>query len=252
MRDEYRGRRTSYLADPVGWDVFSIPEGCLMEIINLGKADGLPPVDWPAVAEKLAAGSAPAPGARNSRTTWLSTLNEDGSPHVTAVGALWLDGRFWFQTGAGTRKGRNVARDPRCSIAVSVRDADVVVEGEAARVTDPGAVARIAKAWADNGWPAEPDDSGSGITAPFNAPSQASWPASLSCSCGSAQARRQGHSQEHLIERNKCTCSRYRSATGYRAPPHARRLDPAGPRPPGQRAPPERSLQAGKGERTHG
>jgi len=47
-----------------------------------------------------------------------------------------------------------------------------VVEGEAARVTEPGALARIAKAWADNGWPAEPDDSGPGITAPFNAPSQ--------------------------------------------------------------------------------
>jgi hypothetical protein len=143
-----------------------------MEISNLGKADGLPPVDWAAVAEKLAAGSAPAPDAMNSRTTWLSTVNEDGSPHVTAVGALWLDGAFWFQTGAGTRKGRNVARDPRCSIAVSIRDADVVIEGEAARVTEPGAVARIAKAWADGGWPAEPDDSGSGITAPFNAPSQ--------------------------------------------------------------------------------
>ena len=51
-------------------------------------------------------------------------------------------------------------------------DADVVVEGDAARVTEPGAVARVAKAWAGRGWPAEPDDSGSGITAPFNAPSQ--------------------------------------------------------------------------------
>jgi hypothetical protein len=39
-------------------------------------------------------------------------------------------------------------------------------------VTDPPRVARAAKAWADNGWPAEPDESGSGITAPFNAPSQ--------------------------------------------------------------------------------
>ena len=84
-----------------------------MEITNLGKADGLPPVDWAAVVEKLDAGSAPAPDAANSRTTWLSTVNEDGSPHVTAVGALWLDGTFWFQTGAGTRKGRNVARDPQ-------------------------------------------------------------------------------------------------------------------------------------------
>ena len=34
-----------------------------MEITNLGEADGLPPVDWAAVAEKLDAGSAPAPGA---------------------------------------------------------------------------------------------------------------------------------------------------------------------------------------------
>ena len=117
-----------------------------MEIANLGAADGLPPVDWAAVAEKLDAGSAPAPDAVNSRTTWLSTVNQDGSPHVTAVGALWLNGAFWFQTGASTRKGRNVERDPRCSIAVSVSGADIVVEGDAARVTDPGALARIAKA----------------------------------------------------------------------------------------------------------
>jgi hypothetical protein len=143
-----------------------------MEITNLGKADGLPPVEWAAVAAKLDARSAPAPEARNSRTTWLTTINEDGGPHVTPVGAMWLDGTFWFQTGAGTLKGRNVARDPRCSIAVSIREADVVIEGDAARVTEPGALTRIAKAWADNGWPAEPDASGAGITAPFNAPSQ--------------------------------------------------------------------------------
>src|SRR2546430_11993610 len=147
-----------------------------MEIINLGQADGLPPVDWAVVAGKLDAGPAPAPDAMNSRTTWLATVNEDGSPHVTAVGALWVDGTFWFQTGAGTRKGRNVTRDRRCSVAVSIRDADVVIEGDATRVTEPGTVARIAKAWADNGWPAEPDESGAGITAPLNAPSQGAPP----------------------------------------------------------------------------
>jgi hypothetical protein len=143
-----------------------------MESINLGSADGLPPVNWAVVVERLDAGSAPAPDAVNSRTTWLATVNEDGDPHVTAVGALWLDGTFWFQTGAGTRKASNVARDPRCSLAVSIRGADVVMEGDAARVTEPRALARIAKAWADQGWPAEPHESGSGITAPFNAPSQ--------------------------------------------------------------------------------
>jgi len=146
-----------------------------MKIINLGASDGLPPVDWEEVIKKLEAGSAPAPDAHNARTTWLATINEDGSPHVTAVGATWLDWSFWFQTG-DTRKGRNVERDPRCSIAISIRDADVVIEGNAARVTDPSIVARVAQAWADGGWLAEPDESGSGITAPFNAPSQGSPP----------------------------------------------------------------------------
>ncbi|HMC40443.1 MAG TPA: pyridoxamine 5'-phosphate oxidase family protein, partial [Acidimicrobiales bacterium] len=143
-----------------------------METINLGAADGLPPVDWASIVQTLASGAPPAPDAHNSRTTWLSTVNQDGGAHVTAVGAVWIDGTFWFQTGSGTRKARNVVRDPRCSLAVSIRDADVVVEGEAVLVTDPAAVARAAKAWADQGWPAEVDESGTGITAPFNAPSQ--------------------------------------------------------------------------------
>ena len=82
-----------------------------MDVINLGSADGLPPVNWANVVEKLDSGSPPAQDAHNARTTWLSTVNEDGSPHVTAVGALWLDGSFWFQTGSGTRKSRQ--RRPR-------------------------------------------------------------------------------------------------------------------------------------------
>src|ERR687894_1168479 len=143
-----------------------------METTNGGAAEGLPPVDWALVTEKLDSGSAPERDAHNARTTWLATVNEDGSPHVTAVGAVWLDGTFWFQTGSGTRKGRNVARDPRCSVAVSIHDADVVIEGDATRVTEPDVVARIARTWAEGGWPAEPDEHGSGITAPFNAPSQ--------------------------------------------------------------------------------
>jgi hypothetical protein len=143
-----------------------------MKIVNLGSADGLPPVNWADIIERLDEGSTPAPEAHNSRTTWLITVNEDGSPHVTPVGALWMDGAFWFQTGARTRKARNVSLDPRCSIAVSIRDADVVVEGDVSPVTDRETVARLAAAWRSNGWPAELDAGGAGITAPFNAPSQ--------------------------------------------------------------------------------
>jgi hypothetical protein len=141
-----------------------------MEIVNLGAADGLPPVSWDAIVETLDAGSPPSPDAHNARTTWLATVNADGSPHVTAVGALWLDGTYWFQTG-DTRKARNLARDPRCAVSASIRDADVVVEGDATLVTGAAVVARLAKAWAAGGWPAEAVEDG-GITAPFNAPSQ--------------------------------------------------------------------------------
>ena len=38
-------------------------KGTAMEIINLGVGDGLPPVDWRAVVEKLDDGSSPAPDA---------------------------------------------------------------------------------------------------------------------------------------------------------------------------------------------
>ena len=92
-----------------------------MDIINLGAVEGLPPVDWSAIVGTLDAWAGPGPDAHNSRTTWLTTVNEDGSPHVTAVGSVWVDGTFWFQTGQGTRKSRNVARDPRCSVATSIR-----------------------------------------------------------------------------------------------------------------------------------
>lgn len=142
-----------------------------METINLGAADGLPPVDWNAVVERLRDGSPPAPDAHNARTTWLTTINEDGSPHVTPVGALWLDGTFWFQTGS-TRKRRNLERDPRCTVALSIRDADLIADGVAEPVIDPDAIARAARAWSEGGWPVEPDASGTGITAPFNAPTQ--------------------------------------------------------------------------------
>jgi hypothetical protein len=39
-------------------------------------------------------------------------------------------------------------------------------------VTEPRVVARAVKTWADQRWPAEPDESGAGLTAPFNASSQ--------------------------------------------------------------------------------
>jgi hypothetical protein len=142
-----------------------------MEAKNLAEAEGLPLLEWSRVdteiQERLTDWDPESPARP---TCWLTTINADGSPHVTSVGALWHAGSFWFQTGEGTRKARNVARSAACAMSVATRGLDVVVEGDAHRVTDPGLVSEAASLWAEGGWPARVDDSGTAITADFNAP----------------------------------------------------------------------------------
>src|ERR1700712_5631852 len=131
-----------------------------METTNLGQGDGLPTIEWSLVEAQLAdLLTHDDPQSPNRPTFWLTTLNADGSPHVTSVGAIWHAGAAWFQTGDRTRKARNVTRDPRCTISVATKGFDVTVGGDAQLVTDPATVAEIAALWADGGWPAQPDDS---------------------------------------------------------------------------------------------
>jgi hypothetical protein len=144
-----------------------------MTATNLADQYDLPPMDLASVRDRLDRGfdQAPGGGGPDRHTCWLTTINADGAPHVTGIGALWSDGAFWFETGAETRKGRNLARDPRCVLSVALTEFDVVVEGTAAPVTDPAVVAARAAEWAAGGWPCEVDASGTALTAPFSAPS---------------------------------------------------------------------------------
>jgi PPOX class probable F420-dependent enzyme len=144
-----------------------------MDTINLADLYNAPAIEWATIEEGLGRPltQAPETGGPNRHTCWLATINPDGRPHVTGVGAQWVDGAWWFETGAHTRKGRNVARDPRCTLSVATRDFDLVVEGDARRVTDPATVAAMAKEWAAGGWPCSVDDSGVALTAEFSAPS---------------------------------------------------------------------------------
>ena len=144
-----------------------------MEATNLADLYRLPLLDWDSVEARLDEGlsQAPGTGGPDRHTCWLATINRDGSPHVTGIGAVWVDGTFWFETGEGTRKGRNLARDPRCTLSVATHGFDLVVEGVAEKVTDPDTVAALAARWAADGWPARVDDSGTAITAEFSAPS---------------------------------------------------------------------------------
>ena len=144
-----------------------------MDATNLADLYGTPLLDWSAIRARLDRGLSQAPGSGgpNRHTCWLATINRDASPHLTGVGALWVDGAFWFESGDGTRKARNLARDPRCSLSVSADRFDLVVEGEAHQVTDPATVAAMAERWAAGGWPVRVDETGSALTAEFSAPS---------------------------------------------------------------------------------
>ncbi len=144
-----------------------------MDTKNLADLYGSPPLEWPRIEAQLEAGlsQAPGTGGPDRHTCWLATINADGSPHVTGIGAMWADGTFWFETGKETRKGRNLARDPRCTLSVAADEFDLVVDGDAQLVTDPATVAAMAKRWADDGWPARVDETGVALTAEFSAPS---------------------------------------------------------------------------------
>ncbi len=145
----------------------------VMEPIRLDHIYDTPLIDWARVEARLDEGitQAPGTGGPDRHTCWLATVNPDGSPHVTGIGALWADGAFWFETGAGTRKAKNIDRDPRCTLSVATHEFDLVAEGRAERVTDRTTVAAMAARWAAEGWPARVDDTGLALTAEYSAPS---------------------------------------------------------------------------------
>jgi nitroimidazol reductase NimA-like FMN-containing flavoprotein (pyridoxamine 5'-phosphate oxidase superfamily) len=83
---------------------------------------------------------------------WISTVRADGRPHVTPLVAVWLDDALHFATGADEQKARNLAGNPRVALTTGANDwqsgLDVIVEGEAVRVTDTQQLDRLAAAWA--------------------------------------------------------------------------------------------------------
>ena len=131
------------------------------EVANLDRY-GNPALDWNRAHEALAAG--PAGG-----TFFLGTTGPDGRPHAAGTGAVWLDGDLYFVSGPGTRKSRNLAANPACTISASLAGIDLVMEGEATRVTDPATLERVAAHYRETGWPAEVQ--GDAFTAPYSAPS---------------------------------------------------------------------------------
>jgi hypothetical protein len=88
---------------------------------------GLLPLGW--AVERL----------EKSHNYWVATARPNGRPHLMVVWGIWRESAFWFTTGRGTRKARNLAANPHCSIATEGADEAVIVEGAAREIADVGA-----------------------------------------------------------------------------------------------------------------
>jgi nitroimidazol reductase NimA-like FMN-containing flavoprotein (pyridoxamine 5'-phosphate oxidase superfamily) len=82
---------------------------------------------------------------------WISTVRADGRPHVTPLPAIWSEHTLYFCTGAAEQKGVNLATNAHCALTTGTNawkaGLDVVVEGEAVRITDDALLRRLAAAW---------------------------------------------------------------------------------------------------------
>jgi hypothetical protein len=134
---------------------------------------GFPPLPWSRPQQRLSVGSF----GRDTLFV-LGTVRPDGRPHAAGVGAVWFEGDLYFTNSPVTRKSRNLAANPACTLTVRLEGIDLVLEGEATRVTDRRTLDEVVKIFNTAGWPAEVNAEGDAYTAPFNAPSAGPppWP----------------------------------------------------------------------------
>ena len=100
-------------------------------IVGPREGSGLLPWSW--AVERLT----------GSRNYWVVTRWPDGRPHAMPVWGVWDQDAFWFSSSLGSRKARNLAADPRCTVTTENTQEPVVLEGTADIVTDPAALSRM-------------------------------------------------------------------------------------------------------------
>lgn len=82
-----------------------------------------------------------------SRNYWVGTTCPDGRPHSAPVWGVWLDNTLVFGTDPGSRKGRNLAADPRTTVHLESGDDVVILDGETHLEGDRALVQRASDAY---------------------------------------------------------------------------------------------------------
>ncbi|MFC8127179.1 pyridoxamine 5'-phosphate oxidase family protein [Streptomyces sp. NPDC057302] len=95
-------------------------------------AESVTATDWAETQRRL----------EDAEVFWITTVRPDGRLHVTPLIAAWHDGALYFSTGPGEQKAKNLAGDAHCVLTTGhntlSEGLDIVIEGTAERVTDPG------------------------------------------------------------------------------------------------------------------
>ena len=145
-----------------------MPERTPIETTNLdiyGNAE----LPWSRARDLLTVDPATLDNPGGDQLSYLSTVRPDGRPHSAGVGAMWYDGDMYIVSGPDTRKSKNLAQNPNCTLAVHLPGLDLILEGTATRVTDAATLEALAARYNAGGWPCTVE--GAAFTAPYSAPS---------------------------------------------------------------------------------
>jgi general stress protein 26 len=85
---------------------------------------------------------------RDAELYWLTTVRGDGRPHITPLVGVWQEDAWHFCTGPQEQKARNLAANAEVAVATGTNSwaagTDVVIEGEAVRLTEQADLQRLA------------------------------------------------------------------------------------------------------------
>ncbi|HEX6659505.1 MAG TPA: pyridoxamine 5'-phosphate oxidase family protein [Ilumatobacter sp.] len=86
----------------------------------------------------------------DARIYWIVTVRHDLRPHVTPLIGLFVDDTFYFCTGPGEQKAKNIVDNSNCAVVTGTNTygagLDVVVEGNAERVLEEARLLELARA----------------------------------------------------------------------------------------------------------
>ena len=83
----------------------------------------------------------------SSRNYYLATTRPDARPHVMAVWGVLFGARYYFSTGEGSQKARNLRTNPECVVATDVLTEAVILEGRVKKATGPKILQEFARVY---------------------------------------------------------------------------------------------------------